>query len=231
MSRITEGRPRGFTLIELLVVIAIIAILAALLMPALRSAMARARAAMCLSNLRQLSVAFTVYAMDRDGYFPHSKIVITPREIHSFPDKLRDADLVPGSKDRAARSVFMCPDYDLSVYKSNYSSVINTYATNHNVVGYWLNTRWVFDRVRMEEIERISAVVLLGDGIYQLDPPHVYPAFHRGYEIGKYHWIGSRYVPDTWQRYAHEGSPQVAFVDGHAQADKGPWRMLSDSDP
>jgi type II secretory pathway pseudopilin PulG len=212
-------------------VVALIAILAALLMPALRSAMARARAAMCLSNLRQLGTAFVMYANDRDGYFPHSKIVISPREIHNFPDKLKEADLVPGSADRAARSVFMCAEYDLAVYKSNYASVINTYAANHNVVGYWFNNGWVYERVPMEEIERNTEVVLLGDGIYQMDPPHVYTAFHRGYEMGKYHWTGTRYVPDIWQRYAHEGFPQAAFADGHAQADEGPWELISDNVP
>lgn len=79
-------RQKGFTLIELLVVIAILAILAGLLLPVFQSARERGRQTVCISNLKQLWHAFTMYAQDNDGRFPPYRNI--PRfgvEVESIP--------------------------------------------------------------------------------------------------------------------------------------------------
>ncbi len=69
-DRPRRAPPRGFTLIELLVVVAIIAVLTAVLLPALGQARQHAKATVCLSNLRSLGLAVQLYAQHNQDAFP-----------------------------------------------------------------------------------------------------------------------------------------------------------------
>ena len=62
----------AFTLVELLVVIGVIALLVALLLPALGRSREQAKQVACLSNLRQLGVAIELYCQDNNGWFPRA---------------------------------------------------------------------------------------------------------------------------------------------------------------
>ncbi|MGC9318150.1 MAG: prepilin-type N-terminal cleavage/methylation domain-containing protein [Armatimonadota bacterium] len=68
---------RGFTLIELLVVIAIISILASILFPVFSRARGKGRQAACISNVRQLTLAMSMYAQDYDEIIPYGQIGFT----------------------------------------------------------------------------------------------------------------------------------------------------------
>ena len=81
---------RRFTLIELLVVIAIIAILAAILMPALQQARERARAATCVSNLKQLGTAVSNYSSSYGEYIPSSAFWGSSGAFYFWPTALCD---------------------------------------------------------------------------------------------------------------------------------------------
>lgn len=84
-----QGRKRFFTLTELLIVIAIIAILAGLLLPALNSALKKARVTGCRSNLKQLGGAVAMYAADNDDYIISAQQTLDQKDCCNWTDWLR----------------------------------------------------------------------------------------------------------------------------------------------
>jgi len=108
----------AFTLIELLVVIAIIAILAAILLPALNSARERGRSASCASNLKQFGTALNSYQADNEDYNPYAHIEISGTYSSWFTDLAPYCGINYGqlddskSDDKARRiELWTCPSH------------------------------------------------------------------------------------------------------------------------
>jgi prepilin-type N-terminal cleavage/methylation domain-containing protein/prepilin-type processing-associated H-X9-DG protein len=125
---------RGFTLIELLVVIAIIAILAALLLPALGRAKLKAMSVQCLSNQKQLVLAWSLYCDDNDENLPNFATVTNARGDQ--PWLVRPLATPPASPGASAEDVAI-----LKEKEGFREGVLFTYAPNPNILHCPADTR------------------------------------------------------------------------------------------
>ena len=129
------GADRFFTLIELLVVIAIIAILAAMLMPALQQARDRARAANCLSQIKQVSQAQQFYTDDHDGWILQNDSTLAQTAIWA---RMLTGRASWSKKKYAEPKMFLCPSITNVAPPSDSNDPFGA-NQNENSYGMWMS--------------------------------------------------------------------------------------------
>ena len=207
--RYSSARP--FTLIELLVVIAIIAILSAMLLPALAKARGTAREVACRANLRQVNVIAAMYASDNHGCYP-----LSPTEHNPHRDTLEKLGVYDKAGDLR---VFYCPEQELlEMVATNPNggrppgatdSVINT--PDNRAAGNISYIFWSFqDNKRHNGTPWRDPVQFaprqLRDGLPEPSKLWVWSDFFRQ---------GSPMFPHNRKSGAKGGGLNSAFLDGH----------------
>ena len=170
-----KGKQYSFTLIELLVVIAIIAILAAILLPALNSARERGRSAACINNQKQHGTATMMYKDASDGFFPRRGIggednvyfthVIGP--YIGAPVKMNASNL-PTYDTTAEIDVFQCPSDDSPAFSTGNLFVAGkngwSYGTNTAITGWKKINNVTYGRKETELSAPAATLLMVENG-------------------------------------------------------------------
>jgi len=134
----SQNRGPGFTLIELLVVIAIIAVLAALLLPALSRAKAQAHSTRCKSNLHQMGLALQMYAADYKAYPYYAQKVVTAPDGNSGYVLMWEDALEAYYPLKWTNAAYHCPSYKGRIgLDGPLAGYANSYGYNEGGIGVY----------------------------------------------------------------------------------------------